>query len=122
MSNSKIHTDGFDDFAEMLEEFAKKAEQKNVIKVLEIGAKELSEDVRALPKPRSQVSAPGYTHLIDTVTYEKEKNDVAVGWGKYWGPMVENGTVKMQGTAHMHPTFERNKEKYYKDMQTALFG
>ena len=39
MSNSKIHTDGFDAFAEMLEEFAKKAEQKNVIKVLEIGAK-----------------------------------------------------------------------------------
>lgn len=61
--------------------------------------------------------APGYTHLLDTVTYEIQKDDVVVGWGKYYGPMVENGTVKMQGTTHLRPTFERNKEKYYKDMQ-----
>lgn len=122
MSDHEVYTDGFDAFSEMINEFSQKTEKKNVAKVLSIGAKELAEDVRALPKPKSRMSAPGYTHLLDTVTYEIQKDDVVVGWGKYYGPMVENGTVKMQGTTHLRPTFERNKEKYYKDMQKALFG
>ena len=114
--------EGFDDFEELLQQYDERTDKKHVLKVLEIGAKELVADVRALPKPRSQVRTPGYTHLLDGVTYEREKNDVAVGWEKYWGPMVENGTVKMKGTAHIKPTYERNKERYYKKMRTALFG
>lgn len=122
MSDHKIHTDGFDAFSRMLEEYGKKTEQKNVIKVLEVGARELAEDVRALPKPRSRVMTPGYTHLLDTVTHETEGNEVVVGWGRYYGPMVEKGTVKMNGVSHLRPTFERNRSRYYKDMQKALFG
>lgn len=121
MSDS-FYSDGFDAFSDLLEAYEKKTEEKNVTKVLEIGAKELTELVRALPRPRSRMSAPGYTHLIDTVTYETEGNEVVVGWGKYYGPMVENGTVQMNGTPHMRPTFERNKEKIYKKMQNAIFG
>lgn len=122
MSDHEVYTDGFDALSKMIKEFSQKTEKKNVKKVLSIGAKGLVEDVRALPKPKSRMSAPGYTHLLDTVTYQTEKDDVAVGWGKYYGPMVENGTVKMNGTPHLRTTFERNKEKYYKDMQKALFG
>ncbi len=122
MSDHKIHTDGFDAFSKMLEEFGKKTDQKNVTKVLEIGARELAEDVRALPRPRSRVMTTGYTHLLDTVTYKTEGNEVVVGWGRYYGPMVENGTVKMKGVSHIRPTFERNQGRYYKDMQKALFG
>lgn len=122
MSDHKIHTDGFDAFSRMLEEYGKKTEQKNITKVLEVGARELAEDVRALPKPRSRVMTPGYTHLLDTVTYETEGNEVVVGWGRYYGPMVEKGTVKMNGVSHLRPTFERNQGRYYKDMQKALFG
>ena len=38
--------------------------------------KEFVADVRALPRPRSQIRAPGYTHLLDTVTYQRTKNEV----------------------------------------------
>ena len=122
MNDNDVYTDGFDEFSKMLEEFGKKTEPGNVVKVLEIGAKEFISDVRALPKPRSRMSTPGYTHLLDTVTYEKLKTEVITGWGKYYGPMVENGTAKMRGVAHMKPTFERNSGKYYSKMQKALFG
>lgn len=122
MVDGEIYTDGFDEFSKMLGEFKKRTEVKNVTKVLEIGARQLVEDVRALPRPRSQINTPGYTHLLDTMTYKVEGEEVEVGWGKYYGPMVENGTMKMKGTEHLRPTFNRNKEKYYKNMQKAIFG
>lgn len=122
MVEGEIYTDGFDEFSKMLEEFKKRTEAKNVTKVLEIGARQLVEDVRGLPRPRSEINTPGYTHLLDTMTYKAAGEEVEVGWGKYYGPMVENGTVRMKGTEHLGPTFKRNKEKYYKNMQKAIFG
>lgn len=122
MVEGEIYTDGFDEFSKMLEEFKKRTEVKNVTKVLEIGARQLVEDARALPRPRSQINTPGYTHLLDTMTYKVAGEEVEVGWGKYYGSMVENGTTRMKGTEHLRPTFNRNKEKYYKNMQKAIFG
>lgn len=122
MNNSEALISGFDVFSDLLKEYAEKTDTENVVKVLEIGAKEFTDDVRALPKPMSQIRAPGYTHLIDTVTYQRSEDEVVAGWGKYYGPMVEHGTVRMRGVAHMAPTFQRNKERYYKKMQNALFG
>ena len=122
MDEHEVFSDGFDEFSKMLAEYADKTDPGNVINVLEIGAKAFVNDVRALPRPRSRMMAPGYTHLIDTVTYQKSKNEVITGWGKYYGPMVENGTVKMDGVPHMRPAFEKNKETYYGKMQKALFG
>lgn len=122
MVEGEIYTDGFDEFSKMLEEFKKRTEVKNVTKVLEIGARQLVEDVRGLPRPRSEINTPGYTHLLDTMTYKAAGEEVEAGWGKYYGPMVENGTVRMKGTEHLRLTFKRNKEKYYKNMQKAIFG
>lgn len=122
MADDSLYTEGFDAFSDLLEEYEKKTTMENVIKVLEIGAKEFVADVRALPRPRSQIRAPGYTHLLDTVTYQRTKNEVVTGWSKYYGPMVDKGTRKMKGVAHMRPTFERNKERYYGAMQKKLFG
>ena len=122
MDDDSLYTEGFDAFSDLLEEYEKKTTMENVIKVLEIGAKEFVADVRALPRPRSQIRAPGYTHLLDTVTYQRTKNEVVTGWSKYYGPMVDKGTRKMKGVAHMGPTFERNKERYYGAMQKKLFG
>lgn len=122
MADDSLYTEGFDAFSDLLEEYEKKTTMENVIKVLEIGAKEFVADVRALPRPRSQIRAPGYTHLLDTVTYQRTKNEVVTGWSKYYGPMVDKGTRKMKGVAHMGPTFERNKERYYGAMQKKLFG
>lgn len=122
MSDMEIYTDGFDGFQELLKEFEKKTDVKNVLKVLESGAKEFIEDVRALPRPRSRMMAPGYTHLLDGVTYQTSKEEVLTGWRKYYGPMVENGTIKMDAQEHMRPTFEKNKERYYGNMQKKIFG
>lgn len=122
MSDMEIYADGFDGFQELLKELEKKTDVKNVLKVLESGAKEFIEDVRALPRPRSRMMAPGYTHLLDEVTYQASKEEVLTGWRKYYGPMVENGTIKMDAQEHMRPTFEKNKERYYGNMQKKIFG
>ena len=94
MSDAEIYTDGFDAFSDLLKEYEKQTDTKNVLKVLETGAKEFVEDVRNLPRPRSRMTAPGYTHLLDEVTYQVAKDEVLTGWGKYYGPMVETERSK----------------------------
>lgn len=120
MSELEFYDAGFDELAKMLEDFMKEVE--NPEEILAKGADALAEDVRKLPKPRSSVNKAGYTHLLDTVTWQKEKKEVKVGWGKYYGRMVENGTHLMRAQPHLLPTFERNKEKYYKLMTGGLFN
>lgn len=110
---------GFDDFSKLLEKYIGKTEKENVMQVLEIGAEDLAMDVRALPKPRRQ--GGGRTHMLDSVSTKRRGEEIEVGWGKYYGPFVENGTRKMSAQPHMKPTFDRNKEKYYRKMQKALF-
>lgn len=114
MSDIRVYDEGFTELEDMLSDYLGKVD--NVTEILEIGAKSFINDVKRLPKPRSNVSKSGYTHLLDTVTYKKIKGEVEAGWEKYWGPMVEKGTTKMRGTPHFAPTFRRNKEKYYKLM------
>lgn len=112
--------EGFEDLEKILKEYVKNMEEP--INILEVGVSEFVKDVRRLPKPRSKMSSAGYTHLLDTVTYQKKNGEIEVGWGKYYGPMVERGTVKMSGTPHLAPTFEMNKEKYYKKMIKQIGG
>lgn len=123
MKTNEFYSDeSFDEFTKMLEEYADKADKDNVLNALEKGAEEFIKDIRSLPKPRSNIAKSGYTHLLDTVTYKKGKDEIETGWGKYYGPMVERGTGKMKGVQHMSPTFARNQKKYYGIMQEALFG
>lgn len=108
MSNLEFYTDGFDEFSKLLESYSKNTDDEKVLSVLECGADAFAKDVRALPKPRSRISAAGYTHLIDTVTTRRNKKEIEVGWGKYYGPMVERGTKKMKAAKpHIRPTFEK---------------
>lgn len=111
--------DGFDALQKILDGYDIKEEA--VLAGLEKGAEQLATDIRKLPKPRSKTAKAGYTHLLDTVTHKRTNKDVEVGWGKYYGPMVENGTTKMDGSPHIKPEFERNKEKYYKIMTQNIF-
>lgn len=119
MNNTEIFDSGLDDLEQQLSEFVKSIDKP--LEVLKIGAKALVEDVRKLPKPRSSMSGAGYTHLLDTVTYKVANNEIEVGWGKYYGPMVERGTKRMSGTPHLTPTFQANKEKYYKKMMDKFY-
>ena len=112
---------GFEELSKEFEDIIAKVQEPE--KVLEIGAKEFVSDLRKLPKPMSAIRKSGYTHLIDTFAYRqnKNKNEIEVGWGKYYGPMVEHGTVNMNARPHLEPCFEKNKEKYYKKMMNEIF-
>ena len=116
MSNYEF--EGFQELSKMLEECIDKVE--DVTDVLEIGAKEFVNDLLKLPKPISQIRRPEYIHLINSFAYRKKKKEIEVGWGKYYGPMLENGTVKMNEKPHVYPLWERKRERYYKKMITKL--
>jgi len=110
---------GFNDLSKDIESYLKNVE--NVQEVLEVGAKEFTNDLLKLPKPKSQIRKSGYTHLIDTFTYRKAKNnEIEVGWGKYYGRMVEYGTSKFGSRPHLRPAWETNKNKYYSVMLKKL--
>ena len=93
---------------------------ENPTEVLEVGAKEFVNDLLKLTKLMSQIRKSGYTHLIDSFAYRVKKDEVEAGWGKYYGPMVERGTTKMNEQPHLYPLWDKNKEKYYKLMLTKL--
>lgn len=119
MNNTEIFDSGLDELEKQLSEFVKGVDKP--LEVLKVGAKLLVEDVRKLPKPRSSMRGAGYTHLLDTVTYKAANDEIEVGWGKYYGPMKERGTKKMSATPHLAPTFQTNKEKYYKKMMDKFY-
>lgn len=119
MSNETYKFEGFQDLENILENYADKA--NNFVDVLETGAKEFVNDLMRLPKPMSKVRKAGYTHLVRSFAYKRKKNEIEVGWGKYYGPMVEHGTKKMDENPHVYPLWNKNKEKYYKNMLAKLW-
>lgn len=118
----EIRITGMDDFFKDLDEWAKIADDQHVIDVLTVGGEALAEDIRKLPSPRSKRT--GYTHMLDSVQAQQAKSGgvvVEVGWGRYYGLFVERGTTKMRAQPHLHPTWNNNKDKYYKLMADKLF-
>ena len=114
---------GLEDFENEIKRIAEKlASEDAALDVMEAGVKEFVRDLRRLPKPRSRIDEDGYTHLVDTFTWERTKTTIKVGWGKYYGPMLEHGTRKMKAQAHLKPLFERNKGIYYRAMIQDLTG
>lgn len=118
MSSEVYGYDGFQDLADIIEKYAKSAD--NFMEGLEAGAKEFVNDLLKLPKPISKIRKAGYTHLVNSFAYRKKKNEIEAGWGKYYGPMVERGTEKMDAQPHLYPLWDKKKAKYYKTMLTKL--
>lgn len=118
MSSSVYSYDAFKDLVEIIEHYAKGAE--NALIGIEEGAKEFVKDALKLPKPISKIRKAGYTHLVRSFAYKKKKTEIEAGWGKYYGPMVERGTINMDANPHVYPLWDKNKEKYYKTMLTKL--
>lgn len=111
---------GFNELEKMLSDIANETTEENVTKVLKRGADELVSTLMKLPKPMSKIRKAGYTHLVRTFYSKVNKNQVEVGWGKYYGPMVERGTKRMKARPHIMPTWKQNKEKIYKVMVNDL--
>lgn len=118
MSNEVYGYSGFEAMSEIVGKYIDGAD--NAVDVLEAGAKEFVSDLLKLPKPISKIRKSGYTHLIKCFAYKKKNKEVEAGWGKYYGPMLEYGTAKMNAQEHLYPVWDRNKEKYYKKMLTKL--
>lgn len=118
MSSNVYSYDAFKVLAETIKYYVKGAE--NAMIGIEAGAKEFVNDALKLPKPMSKIKKAGYTHLIRSFTYRKKEKEIEAGWGKYYGPMVEHGTVNMNANPHVYPLWDKNREKYYKTMLTKL--
>lgn len=112
MSNNTFN--GFNELLDELENYISIVDNNQ--EILEIGAKEFVSDLKKLPKPISEIKRSNYTHLIDTFGYRKNKDEIEVYWGKYYGPMLEGGTTKMGSRPHLKPLWEKNKIKYYDKM------
>lgn len=111
---------GFDEFEKQMVRYAGNVDK--IDRVLEEGAKTFVQDLLKLPSPKSRISTPGYTHLIETFAWEKNRQgSFSIGWGKYYGPMVEKGTAKMGAHPHLVPLWVRNQERYYREMAESLF-
>lgn len=111
----------FSDLDTLIDQYLDASE--NYLDALEAGAKEFVADLMKLPKPYRLIKKATYTHLIESFTYRvnKDYKDVTVGWGKYYGVMLEHGAVQYsKKQPHLIPTFERNKEKYQKTMLKRL--
>lgn len=112
--------EGLELFATMLEKYEKAVDEKNIVDVLMIAGNALAEDVHRLPKPRRR--GAGYTHMLDSVQAAPSGKDaVLVSWGRYYGKFVEYGTKKMGAQPHLIPTWDQNKDRYYKLMTDNLF-
>lgn len=113
--------EGLELFAQMLEQYEKAADENNIAEVLMTAGEALAEDVHRLPKPRRR--GTGYTHMLDSFApAQTGKDAVLVSWGQYYGKFVEYGTKKMGAQPHLIPTWEQNKDRYYKLMQDKLFA
>lgn len=101
---------GQQDLMNLLDDEIKKVEITT--SKLELAAKSFVEDLNRLPAPYSDIRKSGYTHLVRCFSYKKNNNEVEVGWGKYYGPMLEKGTKKMTAQPHMEKLYRKNENKY----------
>lgn len=115
---SEDFNSGFDELSSLLAQYSESTEK--VTSALTEGARAMVEDLKKLPKPKSKIFKPGYTHLVDSFTFRRQAREVEVGWGKYYGPMLERGTITMMPKTHLRPVWEQNKDKYHAIMIKAL--
>lgn len=120
----KTQPEGYQYLDEACQQALNAMNEGSVARILKAGVDKLVEDVRAMPKPRSNISRGGYTHLLDAVKgFELDGGEgYAAGWGKYYGPIVEKGHASPKGRwvasrAHLRPTYKQNMQKYQKAMQ-----
>ena len=98
MNDITFEDSGMEEFHDMLGSYLSKVDEKSALDAIEEGAKEFVNDLLRLPKPRRKVTAPGYTHLVDSFSYKRDKTGIDVGWGKYYGPMLD-GVFPEEGAA-----------------------
>ena len=111
-----MYDSGYHFLEESISGYLKEAERPE--EILKVGADALVEDVRSLPKPRSNRKVP--THLLDTVQDKIDGSTVKVGWGLNYGWYVEHQIKNPPENAHLGPAWERGKDRYTRLMIDAF--
>ena len=70
---------GFEDFEELLKQYSENVRPDKALDAVEEGAKEFVNDLLRLPKPRSQITKAGYTHIVSTFALERTDSGIKVG-------------------------------------------
>lgn len=130
LTKSDMFDDGFMELDKELSELVKLADESRIKDAQEAGASFLVDKVRKLSKPRRKGK------LLDSVDYEYDSANKStdVGWGVYYGRIVENGhragkrvsrskKKKVKDTRsyipaqpHLFSAYKNNKEKIYEIM------
>ena len=76
MNDITFEDSGMEEFQDMLGSYLSKVDEKSALDAIEEGAKEFVNDLLRLPKPRRKVTAPGYTHLVDSFSYKRDKTGI----------------------------------------------
>jgi HK97 gp10 family phage protein len=113
---------GFLNLIDTLNNFSKMADEDNIKEAQEAGAAFLVGKLRRLSKPRNTGK------MLESMDFEynKKEKTVEVGWGKFYGRLVESGHKTRSGKkvvsakAHLKPTFEANKNFINKIMIDTL--
>lgn len=120
----QIDEQEYGEFEDELAGYLDKVDDQQITDVLKIGAQEFKDDLSKLAAPRSRINKGSYTHMLDRFAIRQEGVGWLVGWGKYYGPILEHGwknagsgrTSSHSAISHFKPVFRANEEKYYKDM------
>ena len=133
-TKSDMFDNGFMKLNEELSDLMKWADEDRIKDAQNAGASFLVNKVRKLSKPRRT------GNLLNRVTseYDSSKKSTGVGWGDYYGRIVENGhkagkrksrskKKKIKDTRnyvpaqpHLFTTYKNNKEKIYEIMINKL--
>lgn len=79
MNDITFEDSGMEEFQDMLGSYLSKVDEKSALDAIEEGAKEFVNDLLRLPKPRRNVTAPGYTHLVDSFSYKTDISKIGDG-------------------------------------------
>lgn len=117
---SGVNLDGMNDFMEELSALADKVSDDQMAEYLKAGADAFVQDMHKLPSPRSRRSKR--SHMLDNISAKKNGSGWDIGWGDYYGSMVEKGTSKMRAQPHLLTTWQQNENKYMQQIQEKIFG
>ncbi len=124
---------GFARLAALLEGYVERSSPANILKAHAAGAEYFVGVMRSRGSPRGR-SSP---HMLDTITYEQDsaKTETVVGWGKFYGRLVESGhraggfakkkmakKSTVPGRPHMRPEFNSQREEIINRMVAVLKG
>jgi len=121
--------EGLQRLADLLEGYSVNADPANILRAQQAGAEYFCEVMRSKMSPRGR----SREHMLDSIAYEQEPQNTVtvVGWGKFYGRMVESGhraggwakaSKTVAANPHMKPEFIKQKDQIISRMVAVLKG